>query len=62
MKPIIEFISSILLWLLIPLILFVYLLALLLIALGELFSYLFDRADRDRIRLIKKLLTPLQNK
>jgi hypothetical protein len=62
MKQIAEFISGVLMWLMIPLIMLVYLFILLLLAISELFIYIFDRADRDRTRLIKKLLQPLQKR
>lgn len=62
MKQIADFISSILLWVMIPFIMLVYLFILLLLAVGELFIFIFDRADRDRTRLIKKLLQPLQKR
>jgi hypothetical protein len=62
MKPIADFISSVLMCVMIPLIMLVYLFILLLLAFSELFIYIFDRADRDRTRLIKKLLQPLQKR
>lgn len=62
MKQIADFISGVLLWVMIPLIMLVYLFILLLLAFSELFIYIFDRADRDRLRLIKKLLQPLQKR
>jgi hypothetical protein len=62
MKQIADFISGVLLWVMIPLIMLVYLFILLLLAISELFIYIFDRADRDRTRLIKKLLQPLQKR
>jgi hypothetical protein len=62
MKQIADFISGFLLWVMIPLIMLVYLFILLLLAISELFIYIFDRADRDRTRLIKKLLQPLQKR
>lgn len=62
MKQIADFFSSILLWVMIPFIMLVYLFILLLLAVGELFIFIFDRADRDRTRLIKKLLQPLQKR
>jgi hypothetical protein len=62
MKQIADFISGVLLYVMIPFIMLVYLLILLLLAISELFIYIFDRADRDRTRLIKKLLQPLQKR
>ena len=62
MKQIADFISGVLLWVMIPFIMLVYLFILLLLAVGELFIFIFDRADRDRTRLIKKLLQPLQKR
>jgi len=62
MKLIAELISGVLLWIFVPVILLVYLFILLLLAIGELFIFIFDRADRDRTRLIKKLLQPLQKR
>jgi hypothetical protein len=62
MKQIADFISGVLLWVMIPFIMLVYLFILFLLAFSELFIYIFDRADRDRTRLIKKLLQPLQKR
>jgi hypothetical protein len=62
MKLIADFISSVLMCVMIPLIMLVYLFILFLLAFSELFIYIFDRADRDRTRLIKKLLQPLQKR
>ncbi len=62
MKQIANLISGVLLWVMIPVIMLVYLFILLLLAVGELFIFIFDRADRDRTRLIKKLLQPLQKR
>jgi hypothetical protein len=62
MKQIADFISGVLLWVMIPFIMLVYLFILLLLAISELFIYIFDQADRDRTRLIKKLLQPLQKR
>ena len=62
MKQITELISGVLLWLFVPVILLVYLFILLLLALAELFTFIFDRADRDRMRLIRKFLQPLHKR
>ena len=62
MKPVFELLSSVLLWLFIPVLMLVYILILFLLAVGELFIFVFDRAERDRTRLIRKLLQPLHKR
>lgn len=62
MTRIIEFISSLLMAAMIPVLFFIYLFILVLLAMGELFLYVFDKADRDRANLIKKFLKPLQKR
>lgn len=62
MKPIVEVISSALMMAIIPVLLFIYLFILFLLAIAEMFFYIFDRADHQRTNLIKKFLNPLQKR
>ena len=62
MKTLVNLASHVLLFICVPIIVFLYLFILVLFTLAELMFYIFDRSERKRSQLIKKLLFPLHKR
>ena len=62
MKPIIELISYLLSFIVIPLIAILYTIILVLFGIAELFNYLFTKYENKRMQLLRKILQPFEQK
>ena len=62
MKPIIDLISYLLSFIVIPVIAILYTIILILFGIAELFNYLFNKYENKRMRLLHKILQPFEQK
>jgi len=62
MKPIIDLISYLLSFIVIPVIAILYTIILILFGIAELFNYLFNKYENKRLQLLRKILQPFEQK
>ena len=62
MKPIIDLISYLLSFIVIPVVAILYTIILVLFGIAELFNYLFTKYENKRMQLLRKILQPFEQK
>jgi hypothetical protein len=62
MKPIIDLISYLISFIVIPVIAILYTIILVLFGIAELFNYLFTKYENKRMQLLRKILQPFEQK
>ena len=62
MKPIIDLISYLLSFIVIPVVAILYTIILVLFGIAELFNYLFNKYENKRLRILRKILQPFEQK
>lgn len=62
MKPIIDLISYLISFIVIPVIAILYTIILVLFGIAELFNYIFTKYENKRMQLLRKILQPFEQK